>query len=176
MDQHARRAYQLGHLRGTSTTQHVDPEDRFSHVAGQIVSRRELFARCGTVLAKFRLRAGRRVGPYYYVSFRDAGRHRSIYLGKCPELAEKVRALLAEIQEPQRRRREARRRRRRLVAELRVQKARWQQDLRARGLYTRGYAVRGWRRLKLARRAARLAARLGIPCTTKPWPPKNAEC
>jgi hypothetical protein len=155
-------------LKGPSPTQHADPDDRFSHIAGQILARRDLFARCGTVLAKFRRRAGRRVGPYYYVSYRDGGRHRSIYLGKCPELAEKVRALLAEIQEPERRRRQARRRRRQLVSELRAQKARWHQDLRARGLYTRGYVVHGWRRLKLARRAAKLAARLGIPCTTKP--------
>jgi hypothetical protein len=55
-----------------------------------------------------------------------------------------------------------------ILSQLRAQKARWHQDLRARGLYTRGYTVRGRRRLKLARRAAKLAARLGIPCTTKP--------
>jgi len=143
-----------------------DADGRFREISRQILARRELFARCGTVAECWRRYNGNRLGPYYRLDYRDDGRQRSIYLGKCPELAQRVRALLNEIQEPGRRRRQARRTRRQLLSELRAQKARWYQALRARGLYARGYAVRGWHRLKRVRRAAKLAARLGIPSTT----------
>jgi hypothetical protein len=154
------------------TVRHVDT--RFEEISRQILARRELFGRCGTVTASWRRYDGHRLGPYYRLDYRDGARHRSIYLGKCPEVAEKVRELLAELQEPMRRQRRSRRRRRQLVAEIRAQKARWGQALRARGLYIRGYSVYGWHRLKLARRAAELASRLGIPCTVRLCDPNAA--
>ncbi len=140
-----------------------DPVDqrlaaRLEAIARQVLARRAEFARQGAVVATWRWRGGRRLGPYYRLAYREHGRQRSIYLGRSEGLAEKVRWLLADVQAPLRRHRAWLRTRARLAAQLRRQKARWREALRSWGLYTKGCAVRGWRR-----RPLRSARRLGSP-------------
>ncbi|MHB9050100.1 MAG: hypothetical protein ACYC35_29650, partial [Pirellulales bacterium] len=73
---------------------------RFDVVRTHILARREIFARQGSVVATWRTRGGARFGPYYQLVYREAGRQRAIYLGRSAELADQVRALLAELQQP----------------------------------------------------------------------------
>jgi len=57
-----------------------------------------IFARCGSVVASYRSKNGRRCGPYYRLAYRADRRQRSLYLGTSEELAAQVRSLLAELQ------------------------------------------------------------------------------
>ncbi|MHB9047466.1 MAG: hypothetical protein ACYC35_16120 [Pirellulales bacterium] len=72
----------------------------FDTIRAQILARRAIFARQGFVVATWRTRGGARFGPYYQLAYREAGRQRAIYLGRSAELADQVRALLAELQQP----------------------------------------------------------------------------
>ncbi len=119
---------------------------RFDALAARIEAKRNVLAAAGSIVATWRMYRGRRLGPYYRLSYREHGRQRSIYLGRSPELVERVRGLLAEWQAPGRERKELSHVRAVLQKSLRRQKAAWERDLRAAGLYTRGYTVRGWRR------------------------------
>ncbi|MHB1036984.1 MAG: hypothetical protein ACYC35_13905 [Pirellulales bacterium] len=72
----------------------------FDAVRTHILDRRAIFARQGSVVATWRMRAGRRCGPYYRLAYREAGRQQSLHLGASAPLAEQVRALLAELHQP----------------------------------------------------------------------------
>src|SRR5512140_1978910 len=72
----------------------------FDVIRAQILNRRAIFARQGFVVATWRTRGGVRFGPYYQLAYREAGRQRAIYLGRSAELADQVRTLLAELQQP----------------------------------------------------------------------------
>jgi len=108
----------------------------------------ELFRRQGAVVESWRSYRGRRLGPYYRLVYRGGRRNLAIYLGRSPELAEKVRALLDHFQNPIRQRRAWRRMRAGLWAEVRKQKAAWAKELAARGLALQEFEVRGWRLAK----------------------------
>ena len=62
----------------------------------------ELFRRQGAVVATSRRAGGRVLGPYYSLRYREQGRQRSLYLGRCFELASVVRRMLARLQRPRR--------------------------------------------------------------------------
>jgi hypothetical protein len=104
-------------------------------------------AREATVAATWRWWRGLKFGPYWQVAYRERGRQKSIYLGRSDPLAEKVRRLLDDLRRPERERKAWSQLQAQARAELRRQKALWERELRARGLYSRGYAVRGMRRL-----------------------------
>jgi hypothetical protein len=72
----------------------------FDTIRAQILARRAIFARQGSVVATWRTRGCRRCGPYYRVAYREAGRQKSLYLGPSAPLADQVRGLLAELQQP----------------------------------------------------------------------------
>jgi hypothetical protein len=111
----------------------------------------QIFANCGSVVASYRTRGLTRYGPYYRVAYRVAGRQCSIYLGRCKELANRARALLARLQQPRDYRRMCRKADRQRRATLRSVIRRWQQTIRAYGLDLRGCEIRGWRRLGIPR-------------------------
>ena len=71
---------------------------RFSRLARRMARLRDVLSRQGSVVASWREKGGRRMGPYFRLAFRKAGKQVSIYLGSCAELVEKVRARLAEMQ------------------------------------------------------------------------------
>ena len=111
----------------------------------------QIFKNCGSVVAGYRTRGSNRYGPYYRVAYRIAGRQCSIYLGRCKELADRARALLARLQQPRDYCRMCRKADRQRRATLKQVIRRWQQTIRAYGLDLRGCEIRGWRRLGIPR-------------------------
>ncbi len=116
-----------------------------------IRSHADVFARCGSVVASYRSRNGRRCGPYYRLAYRAEGRQRSLYLGASEELAAQVRSLLTELQARRDYYRMVARSERRRRENLLHLKRQWQQAALARGLYARGWELRGWRPPSLPR-------------------------
>ncbi len=116
-----------------------------------ITNNTHIFAQCGSVVAGYRTRGPTRYGPYYRVAYRIAGRQCSIYLGRCKNLADQARSLLARLQQPRDYRRLCRKAERARKATLRRVIRAWQQTVRAYGLDLRGCEVRGWRALGIPR-------------------------
>lgn len=104
-----------------------------------------VFSRRGSVVASYRIRNGRRHGPYYRLAYLQEGRQVSHYIGRSECLAQRVRNLLDRLQKPRNDRREETRAKRRRKANLLLTKRHWQKTLRVYGLYSRGWAVRGLR-------------------------------
>ena len=121
-------------------------DQKIREVLALIESRPEIFAAQGTVVATWRTYGGRRLGPYFRLSFREGRRQRSLYLGTSAALAARVRAILARKHEPIKRRRTHEKIRSRAVVELRKHKVAWEARLHNVGLYAKGFEVRGWRR------------------------------
>jgi hypothetical protein len=124
-------------------------ECRFEADCRWIREHRRQFARSGSVVATWRTRNGRRVGPYYRVEWREHGRRRSRYLGANAEAAQKTRALLAELQLPRDRQRANGKLRAEARRELRRSKAMLALRLRACGLWLKGFEFRGWSRVNV---------------------------
>jgi hypothetical protein len=122
-------------------------ERRFQRIAEQMLAKAHLMAREATVVATWRWWRGLKFGPYWRVAYRDRGRQKSIYLGRSDVLAARVLRLLDDLRRPERERKAWSQLQAQARAELRHQKALWERELRVRGLYSRGYAVRGMRRL-----------------------------
>ena len=71
---------------GPNTEKH-DPVDekktaRFEREEPYVLAHGARFAHQGAVVASWQTYRGRRLGPYYWLAFRDSGRQRSIYLGR----------------------------------------------------------------------------------------------
>jgi len=106
----------------------------------------QTFARQGAVVASWREYRGRRLGPYFRLAWRDQGRQRSVYLGCCRALVDQVRQALAAVQAPLRRSQWLRRMKAEAKAALRASKAELDRQLRAVGLFLKGFEIRGRRR------------------------------
>jgi hypothetical protein len=111
--------------------------------------RSPILARQGTVVASWRTRHGRKVGPYYRLAWRERGRQKSLYLGCSAELAQAVRHMLAELQRPLREDRALRAEIQRAWAAFRAHKVVWARELARFGLYLHGSEIRGWRNTTL---------------------------
>jgi hypothetical protein len=116
---------------------------RFERVRLQVFARRRLFARQGAVVAGWRTYRNRRLGPYFRLAYREGGRQRSIYLGRCAELARRVAELLARLQHPLRDRRLFARLKAQVRASLRLAKAELEQALAPWGIRLEGFEFRG---------------------------------
>jgi len=117
----------------------------------------ELLKRQGAVVATYRRRNDRRVGPYYRLVCRCEGRQISVYLGPTGPLVEDVRRRLADLQTrhiAEQRLRRTRRALRRQAAEVRRD---FDAELRSLGLYRKGNEVRGWRSLPQRRLSTYIA-------------------
>jgi hypothetical protein len=126
----------------------LDDAQRRVVILESTLAREELFRHQGYVTATWRLRGGRRFGPYYRLIYRKERRLRSIYLGCSEKLAGEVRALLAALQATLHDERAWRGIRRRARIALRKQKAAWGAELAKHGFELKGYEVRryhaGW--------------------------------
>ena len=111
----------------------------------------------GAVVQTWREYAGRHLGPYFRLIFRQDGRQRSLYLGSDPQFAGVVRDLLEQVQRPLRERRSLQRLRAGLERELQRCKIAWDAELRPYGLRLKGWEVRGWRTARVDRRCVQLA-------------------
>jgi hypothetical protein len=111
------------------------PTKRWDDIWAHLLAHRRVLASQGTVVEEWRKRGGRSFGPYFRLKFRFAGRQSSLYLGRSPELAEKVRNLLSEIQFSRR----YRLMKKRLWAAIRLERDRFHSILAARGLPSNFY-------------------------------------
>ena len=118
---------------------------RFGRVRAMVLAERGRFAVQGSVVAGWREYGGRRLGPYFRLAYRDGRRQRSIYLGRCVELARRVRQLLAELQRPRRERLLFARLVAQVRASLRSAKAELERHLAAWGIRLEGFQFRGVR-------------------------------
>lgn len=116
---------------------------RWERVKKTVLAAPSRFAAQGAVVAGWRERGGRRLGPYYRLAYREGGRQRSIYLGRYGELVRRVRALLVGLKRPLRERRRMRRLKAQVRAALGRCKARVAELLAPWGVRTKGFEFRG---------------------------------
>jgi hypothetical protein len=126
------------------------------------------FCRQGAVVATWRTYRGRKLGPYYRLAFRRDGRQCSVYLGRCRELAERVRAAIDKLRVPLHHVRQIARMRAAVKASLRREKLRLDGQLRKLGLYLKGFETRGWRTVEPAISAAAANFRRLVGITHRP--------
>lgn len=119
-----------------------DQQARFDRARTFILVNPRLFAAQGSVVATWRVRAGKRFGPYFRLAYRRHGRQRSIYLGPRP-VADRLRQFLAQLQRPQRRRQLYKRLQTQVRASLKTAKNHLAQQLAALGVTLKGYEFRG---------------------------------
>lgn len=122
-----------------------DVPQQWADVVEKILAKGErgaLFRRQGAVVATWRKRDGRALGPYYRLVYRQGGRRHSIYLGRSAALAREVRTLLDSLQRTAREDREWERLRRAVKEALRARKAEWARELAKHGFWLKGYEVR----------------------------------
>ena len=119
-----------------------DQESRFGRARTFILANPRLFASQGSVVATWRVRAGKRFGPYYRLAYRRHGRQRSIYLGP-RHLAYRLREFLAQLQRPHRRHQLYKRLQAQVRASLKHAKAQLAQQLAPLAITLKGYEFRG---------------------------------
>jgi hypothetical protein len=141
-----------------------DECERFEKIRRLVARRARIFFRQGAVVASWRQWAGRRLGPYYRLAYREQGRQRSIYLGKSESLAEKVRQLLAAVQQPRREERCLERLQANARAALRATKDQLRKHLAVWGIRLKGSEFRGVSVWRHAPRWDEISRQLGLPC------------
>jgi hypothetical protein len=119
-----------------------DQETRFDRARTFILANPRLFATQGSVVATWRVRRGKRFGPYYRLAYRRRGRQRSIYLGPRP-VADLLRQFLARFQRPHRRHQLYKRLQTQVRASLKTAKIHLAQQLAPLGIILKGYEFRG---------------------------------
>jgi hypothetical protein len=124
-------------------------EASFAGIEAQLLARQELLASSGRVEETWRTYRQRRFGPYYRLVFRENKQKRSIYLGRCSVLAERVRRFLADLQRPARECRYLRRLRRKTRAALRLETKTLAAYLAPLGFHVKGGLIRRRRAVKV---------------------------
>ena len=128
-------------------------DQRRERILAAIEARREQLAHQGTIVASYRQRGGRKVGPYFRLAYREGSNQRSLYLGSDVELIAEVGRVLQNLQQPERQQCAVRRCKAAIRTSLAHCRAELRRELAIRGLRLQGYEVRGWR-TPGARRAA----------------------
>jgi hypothetical protein len=144
-----------------------------------LAERAGLFAAQGSVQESYRLYQGRKLGPFFRLSFREAGKQRSWYIGRDPAFAAEIERELQKLQAPRLFVRQVQRCLAHCRRDLRVARQEWRRRLEKYGLRLQGNEVRGWRRQRdVARAPVTRPARLGavrgqqrIPAARPPVPP-----
>jgi hypothetical protein len=132
----------------------TDSQNVAQKVAAFFAKHGEALSRQGAVVGTFRKRSGRRTGPYFRLDAREGGRKLSVYLGMEGPLVVATRKRLAELQKPFRERLELAKLRRMICRELRVSRARSDNELKKVGLKQKGSEIRGFARMKKLRALA----------------------
>jgi hypothetical protein len=101
----------------------------------------------GSVVKSWRYYRGRRLGPYYRLSYRAGGCQHAIYLGADEDLADEIRQLLSDLQKKQKRRRTLARIRKQAKKSLAVERGKLREELEKVGLRLKGAEIRGLRGL-----------------------------
>jgi hypothetical protein len=125
-------------------------DQRVAAACALLAAHRHLFAHQGVVVASYRSRGARRLGPYYFLRYRLHGRQQAHYLGTSPAAAARVRQLLDRLQAVRREARSMQRIRRAVVASWRAHKQQLHRELICIGRTLKGNELR---RLKSASRS-----------------------
>jgi hypothetical protein len=134
-------------------------DQRRKRVETFLAERSAPLARQGAVVATWRRRGGRRVGPYFLLVCRSAaGRQASVYLGPTSALVEDVSKKLAQLQAPLQERRALDLVRRQLRQELKIAQKALAAELAQVGLFRKGSEIRGWARHRAQRHAAAIGS------------------
>jgi hypothetical protein len=129
-------------------------DQRRAAVRQLVAEHAALSGRQGSVQASWRWRRGKKLGPFFRLSYRRGETQASFYLGADEALAEEVRQLLAPLQAPLRQRLERERRLAQARALLRQHKQDFRQEISHLGLTLKGSEIRGWRSLPAGQRGA----------------------
>jgi hypothetical protein len=105
----------------------------------------DLFAVQGSVQESYRWYQGRQLGPFFRLSFRQAGKQRSRYLGRDPALAAQIESRLQELQAPLVTARQIERSLAEHRRQLKLAKVEFRRHVEAHQLRLQGNEVRGWR-------------------------------
>ena len=105
----------------------------------------DLFALQGSVQESYRVYQGRQLGPFFRLSFRQAGKQRSRYIGRDPALAAQIERRLEELQAPLVGARQIERSLADQRHQLKLAKVEFRRRLEAHGLRLQGNEIRGWR-------------------------------
>jgi hypothetical protein len=105
----------------------------------------DLFAAQGSVQASYRRYQGRKLGPFFRLSFRQAGKQRSRYIGQDRALAAQIERRLQELQAPLVGARQIERSLSEHRRHLKLAKVEFRRRLEAHGLRLQGNEIRGWR-------------------------------
>lgn len=135
-------------------------DQKRSEVFQFIHEHEEVFARQGSVVESWRNFKGRRLGPYFKLTYRGNGCQRAIYLGSNATLAEEVRQMLVRLQTPLLELRHLKKQKAILKRLLAAARAAWDSELRKANLYLKGSEVRGWRQMRWEKVAAHHAGKI----------------
>ena len=123
-----------------SVDQRLDAVERFFSSHG------ERLARQGAIVATFRQRGGRRLGPYYRLACRGSDRRQvSVYLGAAGLIVAETRRRLEQLQERRKQQRFWALVRRAVHKKMKAARRCLQDELAQHGLTTQGAEIRGWR-------------------------------
>jgi hypothetical protein len=104
-----------------------------------------LLAAQGSVQESYRLYKGRKLGPFFRLSFREAGQQRSLYIGRDQALAAEIKAQMQKLRAPRAHARQLERCLADCRGSLKVAKLEFRRRLEAEGLRLQGNEIRGWR-------------------------------
>jgi len=108
----------------------------------------ERLAQQGSIVATFRQRGGRRVGPYYRLVCRGSDRRQvSVYLGAEGLVVAETRRRLEHLQEHRKQQRFWALVRRDVHKKMKAARRRLAEELAKQELTTQGAEIRGWRQL-----------------------------
>ncbi len=125
---------------------HAFVDQRRRAVEQFIAEHRDRLARQGSIVASWRRRGQRAIGPYYKLACRSAaGKQVAVYLGTKGALVAEVRETLARLQAPTTAGRTLDTARRQIRHELKTTKKALTVELAQVGLFLKGSEIRGWR-------------------------------
>jgi hypothetical protein len=104
-----------------------------------------LLATQGSVQGSYRRYQGRKLGPFFRLSFREAGKQRSLYIGRDQALAAEIQAHVQKLQAPRAQARQLERSLADCRRNLKLAKLEFRCRLQTQGLRLRGNEIRGWR-------------------------------
>jgi hypothetical protein len=138
-----------------------------------------LLALQGSIQASYRVYRGRQLGPFFRLSFREAGKQRSRYIGGDRALAAEIGRHLQKLQAPLSGARQIERSLTEHRHQLKLAKAEFRRHLEVHGLRLQGNEIRGWRNVAFApltcpvRQGAAIeqepAATARLPVRTRIW-------
>jgi hypothetical protein len=125
------------------------PKISYETIAAKINAQAHIFAHQGFIISSYRYHRGRKLGPYFRLAYRDENnRQRSIYIGPHEDIARRIQSLLDDLKAPHIRRRQFLQVFAIIRTALNRHRKQSETELNKHGLYSRGFAIRGLRKLK----------------------------